>query len=140
MMTEYLAPAPIPWGANPFMSVEFFLTVGLLVSVLLGGAVVFYFVDRWRKRQLNPGRESTDSLTMFRSMFEQGEITEAEYHKVRDRVAARMREEVALPAAGGGGLSPSPQPLPPPPELPRDAPPDGPSSENPSKDQNSPLT
>ena len=93
---------PDLWAANPFLTTEFFLSVGLLASVLLGGAVVFFFVDRWRKRQLNPGRETTDTLTTFRLMFERGELTEAEYRKVRDRVAAQMREEVAPPACPRG--------------------------------------
>ena len=113
---------PALWGANPFLTVEFFLSVGLLISVLLGGAVVFFFIDRWRKRQLSPGRETTDTLSSFRTMFERGELTEAEYRKVRDRVAARMREEVALP--GGGPAAPPPGPA-------AGPPPAGPTGESP---------
>jgi hypothetical protein len=103
------APGPAFAAGNPFLTTEFFLSVGLLASVLLGGAVVFFFVDRWRKRQLSPGRETTDTLSTFRMMFERGELTEAEYRKVRDRVAARMREEVAPPAARAGESAPPPE-------------------------------
>jgi hypothetical protein len=86
---------PPLWAAT-LLTVEFFVTVGLLILVLLGGAVVLHYTDLWRKRQLVPPHESAESLTSFRAMFERGEITEAEYLAVRDRVAARVKQEVAL--------------------------------------------
>jgi hypothetical protein len=83
------------WAAN-LLTVEFLVTVGLLVLVLLVGAAVLHYTDAWRKRQLLPPHESAESLSSFREMFERGEITEAEYLAVRDRVAARVKQEVAL--------------------------------------------
>jgi hypothetical protein len=97
------------WAANPsvFQSVEFLVTVGLLVLVLLGGAVVLYFTDVWRKRQLAPDRESAESLTSYRAMYERGEITEAEYELVRTRLAAQLRQEARAvrPAHSAGPQS-----------------------------------
>ncbi len=88
--------AAVPWAATPnlFQSVEFLVTVGLLVLILLGGAVVLYFTDVWRKKQLAPDRESAEALTVFRTMYERGEITAAEYEAVRTRVATQLRQEV----------------------------------------------
>ncbi|HVK15159.1 MAG TPA: hypothetical protein VM597_40845 [Gemmataceae bacterium] len=88
--------AATPWAANPklFQSVEFLVTIGLLVLILLGGAVVLYVTDVWRRKQLAPDRESADALTSYRVMFERGEITEAEYVAVRNRIAAQMRQEI----------------------------------------------
>src|SRR5687767_10260541 len=65
---------------------EDWVVLGLLVGVMLAGAVAFWLIDRWRKRVvvLPPvERELTD----YRAMYERGEITEAEYVRLRDRVA-----------------------------------------------------
>ncbi len=90
-------------------SIEFWVSVGLLVLILLVGAIVLYFTDVWRKRQLAPGRDSTEALSTFREMYERGEITEAEYHAVRDRVAAQMRQEV-MAGRPGAPVATSPEP------------------------------
>jgi hypothetical protein len=111
-----MSGVPVPagaaaiWAANPklFQSVEFLVTVGLLVLILLGGAVVLYFTDVWRKKQLAPDRESADALTTYRAMFERGEITEAEYHAVRNRVASQMRHAVAADRYSGAKAAPEP--------------------------------
>ena len=65
-------PITLPAAAadRAFQSVEFWLTVGLLILILLGGAVVLYFTDIWRKRQLADTRESVEALTTFRAMYE----------------------------------------------------------------------
>ena len=124
-----MTAAPLPWAANPFVSPEFLLTVGLLVTVLLAGAVVLFFVDRWRKRQLADNQESVESLSSFRALYERGELTESEYQAVRDKMARKVKQEVAAanpatvaqpppgPAAPGGGAS-SPDGAAPPPDAP----------------------
>jgi hypothetical protein len=88
--------ATASWAANPklFQSTEFLVTVGLLILILLGGAVVLYVTDVWRRRQLSPNRESADALTSYRIMYERGEITESEYLAVRNRVATQLRNDV----------------------------------------------
>jgi hypothetical protein len=86
----------VPWAArNPFTSIEFLIAVGGLVLALLAGAVVLYFVDNWRKRQLAAGQDAVGSLTMFRAMYERGEITEAEYQTILAKMAPRVKQEVA---------------------------------------------
>jgi hypothetical protein len=108
-------------------SVEFWVAVGLLIVILLGGAVALYFTDLWRKRQLSPDQESTESLTLYRTMFERGELTETEYQAIRDRIAAQMKhagpgtepaakrnpEDGANPAGGAGPAGPPPAEPPP---------------------------
>ena len=98
MSGEHFAalPAVLPKAADVFKSVEFLVTVGVLSVVLLGGAVVLYFTDIWRKRQFEAGRDSTESLTSFRALYERGELTESEYQKIRDKMAAQMKREVGL--------------------------------------------
>jgi hypothetical protein len=88
-------------------------TAGLAVALLVG-ALVIWTVDRWRKRSIrNP--DAVEELTDFRSMYERGEITEAEYQKLRDRVSGRVKQgqEVSPalkppPAAAGPPEPPSP--------------------------------
>lgn len=126
MSGEHFAalPAALPKATDVFRSVEFLVTVGVLSAVLLGGAVVLYFTDIWRKRQFDDGRNSTESMTSFRALYERGELTESEYQKIRDKMAARMKREVGLtplpppasadPASGanpaGGAADPPPGP------------------------------
>ena len=70
--------------------------VGLAVA-LLAGAAVIYAVDKWRKRAAAEASaaDSVGSLTSFRAMYENGEITEAEYAELRRRVADKMKKPSA---------------------------------------------
>lgn len=72
-----------------------------LAGALLVGAVVVYFVDRWRKRAATEdARQAGEELTSFRAMYERGEITEAEYNRLRLKVADRVKKAPAAPAGG----------------------------------------
>jgi hypothetical protein len=86
------------WGVNLLQSTDFLLAAGLLALVLMGGAVIFWYLDRWRKTQLEveDPRESTKSLSSYRAMFESGELTREEYEKIRAKLAFKMREQVGL--------------------------------------------
>jgi hypothetical protein len=108
-----------------FRSVEFLVTVGVLSAILLGGAVVLYFTDIWRKRQLgDDAPSSAESMTSFRALYERGEITEAEYRHIRDKLAAKMKQEIghaplpppAGPATGANPGSDAADAPPPPPD------------------------
>src|SRR6266545_3636290 len=77
--------------------------VGITAALLLGAAVI-YAVDKWRKRAAAPDADETVSLTSFRAMYENGEITEAEYAELRRRVA----EKVKKPAPANPPAAPAP--------------------------------
>jgi len=122
------AQAPAPAGPKPtalFQSTEFYLAVGGLIGLLVLAAVVLHFVDRWRRQQTEVAENRPTSpldLTSFREMYENGEITQSEYERIRDKLAARMKKEVG--AAG----PPTPAPAPAPPQSagpPQPPPPDG---------------
>ena len=87
----------------------------LLCAALVVAALLIYLTDRWRKGR-ERGSDTSGNLTSFRAMFEAGEITEAEYKALRDKVAAKLKSE--LP----GGLPRVPPPKPPT-EQPGQAPP-----------------
>ncbi len=123
------------FAEGPFQSVEFLVTVGLLIAALLGGAVVIYVTDLWRKKQVAPPREGVESLSMYRSLYERGELSQPEYRVIRDRLAQQMKGGSAALAvaesapdgagesvgeASGANLDDSPTP---PPEAPDKPPP-----------------
>lgn len=83
-----------------------------LAGALLVGAIVVYYVDRWRKRAATEDtRQAGEELTGFRAMYERGEITEEEYNRLRLKVADRVKKAptpapAAGPAAPAAGAAP----------------------------------
>lgn len=94
---------------SPFQSLDFYLTVGSLVGVLLVGAVILHFVDKWRNKQFQDDDDTPMTLSHYRKLYEQGELSEEEYAKVRDRLAAKMKHK------GTKGPTPMVTPTPAPP-------------------------
>jgi hypothetical protein len=89
-----------PKRSDPFLQRgEDWLLVGLMAGALIFGALVVWFVDRWRKRITSDDRAAGEELTSFRAMYERGEITEEEYNRLRTKVATRVKPK---PAAAGG--------------------------------------
>ncbi len=97
-------------AANPLHSTEFLLTVGLLAVVLLAGAVVLYATDLWRKKQAVAPDDSPLTLNHYHELYAAGELTEAEYVKVRDRLTGKMVGRPPPPPVE----SPPPADVPPP--------------------------
>ena len=93
-----------------------------LAAALLVGALVITIVDKWRRRAAMEEREAGLELTDFRAMYESGEITEAEYNRLRLRVANRVKNPAAIVLAvpatvpttpANSQSSPVPRPVPP---------------------------
>ncbi|HEY2911051.1 MAG TPA: SHOCT domain-containing protein [Gemmataceae bacterium] len=101
-------------GGSPFAKPEIIWgSVGLAAALLIG-AVVIYLVDKWRKQGAMAERAGGGELTDFRAMYERGELTEAEYNKLREKVAARVKPKpIAPPDAGNPVPPPSAGPFPP---------------------------
>ena len=64
---------------------------GVFVGVLLVGAAIIAWVDRWRKSTLKSDADAVDNLTAFRLSYEQGDLTEEEYQRIRARLAAGLK-------------------------------------------------
>jgi len=71
------------------------LTTALyFVGALLIGALVITVVNRWRKKAA--GSESlsaVDQLAHFRTLFEQGELSEEEFNQLRAVLGGKIRRK-----------------------------------------------
>ena len=105
---------PKPGGVQGMVKDPSFVVWSLVFAgVLLLAAVIFVFFDRWRKKPVGEtARDLSMSLGSFKEMYENGEITEAEYERIKAKWAAKMKAKGvpdSLPPA------PPPEPEPPPP-------------------------
>ncbi len=77
-----------------------------LIGALLLGAVILAWVKQWRQRSSRPLLTSSDQLAHFRTLYEQGELSEEEFAQVRASLGLRMKKELKASS------SPSPPPTP----------------------------
>jgi hypothetical protein len=113
ILLTLFAEAPDGKRTTPFLQkTEDWIVVGLLIGILLAAAVVFSMLEKWRKRALGDKQEDmAGELTDFRGMHERGEITDEEYARLREKVAARVVAPKPPPGpapAGGPGVPPGP--------------------------------
>ena len=112
-------------SGSPFTQPDLIFGTVMLAGALLVGAGVVYVMDKWRKRATLPEQDQTGAdLSGFRAMYQRGELTEEEYARLRQKVAARVKPAPAAPPTGdapGGATLPGPDvpaSTPPPPEPP----------------------
>jgi hypothetical protein len=70
-----------------------------LVGVLLLGAGIIYFVDRWRRRPGAPPISDEEQLDHYRVLYEQGQLNQEEFDRVKALITVRVRKDLNLPAA-----------------------------------------
>jgi hypothetical protein len=70
-----------------------------LVGVLLLGAGIIYFVDRWRKRPGAPPISDEEQLDHYRVLYEQGQLNQEEFDRIKALITVRVRKDLNLPAA-----------------------------------------
>jgi hypothetical protein len=68
-----------------------------LIATLLLGALIFAWLDRWRKRADRDTLTPVDQLTAFRQSYDRGEISQEEYERIRAKLAPKVRQQVNLP-------------------------------------------
>lgn len=73
----------------------------LLIGLILLGAAVIYFVDRWRKRPPVERLSTGDQLSQFRLLYEQGQLSREEYDRIKATLMPRLRQEINVPARPG---------------------------------------
>jgi hypothetical protein len=87
------------------------LTAGLyLGGALLVGAVVIALLNRWRRRSAEDRLTPADQLTQFRSLYEQGLLSQEEFERLRQLLGGQIRQEMGVPPAAtraGPGARPT---------------------------------
>jgi hypothetical protein len=68
-----------------------------LIATLLLGALIFAWLDRWRKRGDRDILTPSDQLTAFRESYDRGEMSQEEYERIRAKLAPKVRAQVNLP-------------------------------------------
>jgi hypothetical protein len=112
-------------AADMIQSAEFLWLVGALVAILLLGAILISWIERWRKRQLSDSTAADiEQISSYRTMFERGELTIEEYERIKRKEAHRLRDKLIAkpdqpkPPAKAPPAQPSPkEPEPPPPAV-----------------------
>jgi hypothetical protein len=108
-------------AADMIQSAEFLWLVGALIAILLLGAVLISWIERWRKRQLSDNAAADiEQISNYRTMFERGELTIEEYERIKRKEAHRLRDKlIAKPdEPKPSAKAPPAQPLPQEPESP----------------------
>ncbi len=72
---------------------ELLLLVGALVAILLMGAAVISWLNRWRKKQLESEDDLTDTIGSFRKMYETGELSKEEYERILQKTAENAKKK-----------------------------------------------
>jgi hypothetical protein len=90
-----------------------------LVATLLLGALIFAWLDRWRRRGERDILTPIDELTSFRQSYDRGELNQEEYERIRAKLAPKVRQQVKLPPKA------APTDGPPSPAAPTQGPPPG---------------
>jgi hypothetical protein len=69
-----------------------------LVAIILVGALVLLWLDRWRRRPDVPIVTANDQLAHFRELYECGELSQEEFDRIRAKLTGQMRKELNVPA------------------------------------------
>jgi hypothetical protein len=90
------APAPRPPLNKAQARQELLVTMLLLGGAVVVIGVIFGLVKLWARRQADDCESPTTSLSSFREMYENGELSEVEYQQIRDKMAAKMKGHPGL--------------------------------------------
>ena len=116
--TNATAPAttPKPEDVRGMVKNQDFIVWSVVFAgVLILAAVVFVFFDRWRKKPTGEStRDVSLSLNSFKEMYENGELTEAEYERIKAKWAAKIKEKTGTPASQAAPPAQPPDPVLPP--------------------------
>ena len=78
-----------------FLDPRIMWATSLLVGTLLVGAATIALVRRWSRRgEVAP--DAGSEMSRYRPLDEKGEISEEEYHRVRDVLRGQMRAEFGV--------------------------------------------
>ena len=89
-------PAPVPIVDKAQARADLITTVGLAVIAMFFAALILKIAMRYRLQIDEPDDcNASVSMSSFREMYESGEITQDEYDRLRDKLAAKIKGEVS---------------------------------------------
>lgn len=94
-----IAQQPVPPAApvNKAQAREDLIVNGAIVgAIFIGLAVVFSAVRYWSRRQIEANDSPAMSLSSFREMYENGELSAEEYEQIRTKMAAKMKSKLGV--------------------------------------------
>src|SRR5262245_39963025 len=100
-----------------FMDTRLLVTSAILAGALLLGAVIIGFVRRWQQMS-SRGITANEQLAQYRALYDRGELSEAEFRRLRELLTVQIRKESGLSTdkpPPDQGVTPSPTEMPPPP-------------------------
>jgi hypothetical protein len=115
---EIVAVTPLPAQRSPWDPRLLWLTVAL-AGVVLVGAAILVLLDRWR-RSLGQAEEpsANDQLSQFRLLYDQGQLSQEEFERIRNLLTGRLRQELEVPTQALPKSAPAGPENPPPPDAP----------------------
>jgi type VI protein secretion system component VasK len=89
-------PRALPWHLG-------FLWLTLaLVAVLLIGALVIAWLERWRRRSGSERLSANEQLAEFRELHDRGQLSQEEFERIRALLSTELRRELDVPMAPPG--------------------------------------
>lgn len=119
-------------AAQSGFKLQYFWASLSLAGVLLIGALLLKWFERWRKAPTSDVLSAGDQLAHFRELYSRGELSKTEFDQIRARLAGELRQELNLgPTAAKTESAPATGITPDSPTgtVPKDAPTPPPSSE-----------
>jgi hypothetical protein len=77
-----------------------------IIGLMLLGAAIISAVKRWRERPVHVRLTASEQLAEFRSLYEEGELSEAEFARLQAVLGERIKKELDIPAAEASGAAP----------------------------------
>jgi hypothetical protein len=90
------APPPKPPLDKAKARQDLFVTGIIFAVALIVIGVIFAFFKVWARRRVEDCENPAMTLTSFREMYENGELSDEEYERVRNKMAAKMKGSLGI--------------------------------------------
>jgi hypothetical protein len=108
---QLLVNAQPPAAPRPWADPRLLWTSLALAGLILLGALVIAWLKRWRRCSEPESLTANEQLARFRDLYETGDLSQAEFERIRAKLAVQLLQELgdsAKPAAPGVQHEPQP--------------------------------
>jgi hypothetical protein len=71
----------------------------VLAAAIAVGVMVIAILKRWREYETAEEPSANEQLAHFRQLYEQGELSDDEFARIKARLSEQLRQELDMPAA-----------------------------------------